>query len=280
MGCGSSPRVRGKPAVNQTGQREAGLIPARAGKTRRRGRRQPAPPAHPRACGENPFISTVLGYDIGSSPRVRGKRPLQPGHFSVFGLIPARAGKTVRYESKITPPAAHPRACGENPTESEWVMGWGGSSPRVRGKLAVRQSHQDSVGLIPARAGKTVRTVWRRTGSGAHPRACGENVMLVRGSSGIVGSSPRVRGKRRSRWSRGQSARLIPARAGKTWVDTMCIGIYRAHPRACGENGCSHNGVCYPPGSSPRVRGKRRGCGGWCSPTRLIPARAGKTSAR
>ena len=52
-----------------------------------------------------------------------------------------------------------------------------------------------------------------------------------------------------------------------------------AHPRACGENAYALVAYRWRSGSSPRVRGKRLGCGfslrGW----RLIPARAGKTLA-
>ncbi|EFW09847.1 hypothetical protein HMPREF9005_1171 [Actinomyces sp. oral taxon 178 str. F0338] len=50
---GSSPRVRGKPRAGLQEAARGGLIPARAGKTRRATRRGWAPWAHPRACGEN-----------------------------------------------------------------------------------------------------------------------------------------------------------------------------------------------------------------------------------
>ena len=53
-GEGSSPRVRGKPSATMRTDRIAGLIPARAGKTRLSPSMRSAARAHPRACGENP----------------------------------------------------------------------------------------------------------------------------------------------------------------------------------------------------------------------------------
>ena len=50
-----------------------------------------------------------------------------------------------------------------------------GSSPRVRGKLVFLTFTEIYVRLIPACAGKTVRTIWPRMLLRAHPRVCGEN---------------------------------------------------------------------------------------------------------
>ncbi|EFW09825.1 hypothetical protein HMPREF9005_1184 [Actinomyces sp. oral taxon 178 str. F0338] len=51
--AGSSPRVRGKLRRARRHLRKGGLIPARAGKTRRKPTARIARTAHPRACGEN-----------------------------------------------------------------------------------------------------------------------------------------------------------------------------------------------------------------------------------
>ena len=175
---------------------------------------------------------------------------------------------------------AHPRACGEN----TWVslvtlLAWG-SSPRVRGKLSGSSEPAGPVGLIPARAGKTRPTVVVRVRRRAHPRACGENRRARRGGRRGWGSSPRVRGKRRTRLPGPSRCGLIPARAGKTGWSSARTGAATAHPRACGENAPRRHCTQRAGGSSPRVRGKpariRRGrvCLG------LIPARAGKTRRR
>ena len=152
-----------------------------------------------------------------------------------------------------------------------------GSSPRVRGKL-----QGDGVGvvsgrLIPARAGKTPvrrRRVARRP---AHPRACGENARPTTSTAPPPGSSPRVRGKRRTRRPGRAVTGLIPARAGKTAQCSPRGWDRWAHPRACGENPASGLGVSISAGSSPRVRGKRWHSRHEATGRRLIPARAGKT---
>ena len=92
--AGSSPRVRGKRVPGPVGAPRRRLIPARAGKTTAPTPPSPAPPAHPRACGEN-VRQGVHGFSsVGSSPRVRGKRDPWIRTLSASRLIPARAGKT------------------------------------------------------------------------------------------------------------------------------------------------------------------------------------------
>ena len=131
---GSSPRVRGKLLEDHNRCRDAGLIPARAGKTARSDAPAAGPQAHPRACGENtPNLGDIQSRD-GSSPRVRGKRPQGHERGDQIGLIPARAGKTQGSCPAGGGGPAHPRACGENqPCDTRCSEGRG-SSPRVRGK--------------------------------------------------------------------------------------------------------------------------------------------------
>ena len=152
---GSSPRVRGK-RFEVGGDGGLGrLIPARAGKTNLRDPRRGALPAHPRACGENGAASS--------------------GGWCPGGLIPARAGKTGPTPGRNSPLRAHPRACGENVRRTRGVWTPGGSSPRVRGKPSPSTTLRYILGLIPARAGKTLSMRCPRSLIRAHPRACGEN---------------------------------------------------------------------------------------------------------
>ena len=92
--AGSSPRVRGKLELIQAGHELFGLIPACAGKTVSSSARLSRRRAHPRVCGENAYLSGVVGGDLGSSPRVRGKPTLVVAEAQRLGLIPACAGKT------------------------------------------------------------------------------------------------------------------------------------------------------------------------------------------
>ena len=233
---GSSPRVRGKLKDLFGNAWNAGLIPARAGKTRGSSSLAYSRRAHPRACGENKVASVSQPHFKGSSPRVRGKR-LPAGTSSVLSR-------------------AHPRACGENNAVAfDWVS-LAGSSPRVRGKPASRSHRYGPAGLIPARAGKTPcgKNVPRRCG--AHPRACGENAGKRDCTCSEAGSSPRVRGKPPYRQRARIHSGLIPARAGKTLSRGASMQTGRAHPRACGENAQGRISRTAIEGSSPRVRGK------------------------
>ena len=192
---GSSPRVRGKrPGVGD---------PAPGG-------------AHPRVCGENRSAPLDNAPSTGSSPRVRGKPIGSTGQRSLDGLIPACAGKTRCCVRGVGVPPAHPRACGENMGRMVYQLAAAGSSPRVRGKPDPPRQQRGRVRLIPARAGKTTAGIRPGSRSTAHPRACGENSAWCGAFQVWGGSSPRVRGKRPSLRQPRHSARLIPARAGKT----------------------------------------------------------------
>ena len=132
-------------------------------------------------------------------------------------------------------------------------------------------------GLIPARAGKTRPAGSRSVGSGAHPRACGENEPNSSRISSAAGSSPRVRGKRCCPDWPTSPGGLIPARAGKTAPPSTPPRQLWAHPRACGENSLQIGHQLPSFGSSPRVRGKLDRGDDRRPRRRLIPARAGKT---
>ena len=256
---GSSPRVRGKPHARGDRTRVRRLIPARAGKIRRASSRGWARRAHPRACGENRHLQHGRVVSHGSSPRVRGKHEAAAGVVQIPRLIPARAGKTPRF--------SHP------------ARAVAGSSPRVRGKHDGRDQGQARARLIPARAGKTSTASRPTAASTAHPRACGKNRGFRCHVSDYSGSSPRVRGKRRSRAPTSTVSRLIPARAGKTLATWRMENSCAAHPRACGENVFMRASALVVVGSSPHVRGKPPLENEWDYPPWLIPARAGKTTS-
>ena len=152
-----------------------------------------------------------------------------------------------------------------------------GSSPRGRGKPTEEDPHPYVLGLIPARAGKTTAHEVKTAQKQAHPRAGGENGHSAALIGGLVGSSPRGRGKRGRGTRRCRHGGLIPARAGKTYPHSSRIAAIRAHPRAGGENAGVRDRPGLRWGSSPRGRGKRGARGGRGAGHGLIPARAGKT---
>ena len=79
-------------------------------------------------------------------------------------------------------------------------------------------------------------------------------------------------------WRRDCARGLIPARAGRTVSGAVVFGPLRAHPRSCGADSCAATGTSSTPGSSPLVRGGQARTMPPTRSTRLIPARAGRTS--
>ena len=193
---GSSPRGRGKHEDLRPESPIHGLIPARAGKTGNIGSGGEHDGAHPRAGGENRRADRSPGLAWGSSPRGRGKRYRARALFAVFGLIPARAGKTEPDGCSRPPAPAHPRAGGENVVCFFAASAVQGSSPRGRGKHGGGRGLSRTVGLIPARAGKTRPRRSSHRSYRAHPRAGGENQIASAKTTLRRGSSPRGRGKR------------------------------------------------------------------------------------
>ena len=172
------------------------FIPAHAGKTSSAWNPVDGCMVHPRACGENGRFSIFRDEAKGSSPRMRGKR--------VLTTWPS-AGVAV-----------HPRACGENNNHSVIVESAAGSSPRMRGKPKRLWMNSWMRRFIPAHAGKTRTFANIGKTPGVHPRACGENCGARVGDHAPLGSSPRMRGKRRVHRQSGRQVGFIPAHAGKT----------------------------------------------------------------
>ena len=155
---GSSPRVRGKQRRSGRGPASERLIPACAGKTSSSLHTSNESWAHPRVCGENTCTPFPWCRRGGSSPRVRGKPRLILPWLTTQGLIPACAGKTDPRLAHFRHRRAHPRVCGENFDSCgiDWVIA--GSSPRVRGKQRTEEMDPVERRLIPACAGKTLRS--------------------------------------------------------------------------------------------------------------------------
>ena len=92
---GTSPRTRGKRQCKPHRTDRRGNIPAHAGKTVCSKCAKHQKWEHPRARGENLFISASRIPVGGTSPRTRGKLPpLKPIQYHVRN-IPAHAGKTL-----------------------------------------------------------------------------------------------------------------------------------------------------------------------------------------
>ena len=274
---GSSPLTRGKLRVGSRLVMRERLIPAHAGKTSCAHTPTGHPPAHPRSRGENAPAPDRRTAGEGSSPLTRGKLSGVMHSVGGFRLIPAHAGKTGSAPRLPVIVAAHPRSRGENSPSRIPPCSHTGSSPLTRGKQATWRPGQYRLWLIPAHAGKTLRSRRLEKLAAAHPRSRGENVFASGSAKNVPGSSPLTRGKRRRRVSRPRSGRLIPAHAGKTPSRSSARPGNAAHPRSRGENLIKRVSKDPPSGSSPLTRGKRLQSDPFVTSVRLIPAHAGKT---
>ena len=132
---GSSPLARDLPSHQWPALMCAGIIPARAGFTRRARRSATSPP--------------------GSSPLARGL-PARPGRVrEAHRIIPARAGFTPASTASRPPESDHPRSRGVYEARARSRRRVAGSSPLARGLPESIASKLGITRIIPARAGFT-----------------------------------------------------------------------------------------------------------------------------
>ena len=150
---------------------------------------------HPRGCGENLAMYGVQPGEVGSPPRMRGKRhektmiavymgspPRMRGKQiqrliadTPTGITPADAGKTYKKGDIVIGFEDHPRGCGENPRRTQIQGDIKGSPPRMRGKHRPLKDALQNFRITPADAGKTKPNEYIVAVFVDHPRGCGEN---------------------------------------------------------------------------------------------------------
>ena len=219
---GSSPRVRGTPSRCSGQSCNPRFIPACAGNSTQ---------AHTDAQIRN-----------GSSPRVRGTRWTRWPWASPSSVHPRVCGELEIGLVVAAAPARFIPACaGNSMSPSALPAAVFGSSPRVRGTRAAGGGDwSDSVAVHPRVCGEL-----RELGAPDHrrrrfiPACAGNSTATFAGLSIADGSSPRVRGTRRSRAAASRRSTV--------------------HPRVCGELLDAVTGAGVTDGSSPRVRGTRAG---------------------
>ena len=91
------------------------------------------------------------------------------------GITPADAGKTARAGRLRLLLQDHPRGCGENFANHNFLPPKTGSPPRMRGKPTGETYSAYLDRITPAHAGKTPAAHAQGRVSPDHPRACGEN---------------------------------------------------------------------------------------------------------
>ena len=150
--------------------------------------------AHPRSRGEHTTGTPCIVAGGGSSPLARGTCPGRARRGSSWRLIPARAGNMSRASAARVFMAAHPRSRGEHRRHLSSAHGCRGSSPLARGTLLQLGSGDETVRLIPARAGNISSKISCMSSGPAHPRSRGEHKKSQVVLSQEFGSSPLARG--------------------------------------------------------------------------------------
>ena len=154
--AGSSPHMRGAPALTSLGADTHGIIPAYAGSTSSRRRCRRASRDHPRICGEHALRPRSVQAPLGSSPHMRGAPVAGHRGPRPQGIIPAYAGSTSAGSGCGSWRRDHPRICGEHTDFDEMVTEVPGSSPHMRGALVHDRLVHAHDGIIPAYAGSTL----------------------------------------------------------------------------------------------------------------------------
>ncbi len=194
-----------------------------------------------------------------------------------MGIIPARAGFTLRDPAAGGAAQDHPRSRGVYRIPQRRLRAWEGSSPLARG-LPPTESWVDGWSrIIPARAGFTGPRTLRMSWPADHPRSRGVYTDGTWTAQIHQGSSPLARGLRVHRRAPGGCTGIIPARAGFTLGACQLVARAGDHPRSRGVYGLAAASQASGVGSSPLARGLRSVCAPPAGPARIIPARAGFT---
>ena len=196
------------------------------------------------------------------------------------GIIPARAGFTTRTALWPPTPTDHPRSRGVYVLRGvDGPVRWG-SSPLARGLHVWVEEASDEAGIIPARAGFTATSGCTTTRAPDHPRSRGVYPHRDSDCARDCGSSPLARGLRLGGAGHERAGGIIPARAGFTPDRAVAESVREDHPRSRGVYTWQPGTATAGLGSSPLARGLLPVKVGGRVTARIIPARAGFTSAR
>ena len=216
VAVGSSPLARGLQAVLGVDVDAGGIIPARAGFTRRRLWMPSDGPDHPRSRGVYTPPRPTDPSEAGSSPLARGLHARVSHQQRRVRIIPARAGFTPRRGPSSRTSRDHPRSRGVYSASTAASSPGRGSSPLARGLLPAPRHQLREGWIIPARAGFTQPGAGLGTASRDHPRSRGVYPLHPLGGGDPPGSSPLARGLPAGPTTSSRGRGIIPARAGFT----------------------------------------------------------------
>ena len=194
---GSSPRVRSRHRERSRLVHPTGIISACAEQTKAVRSSQRGFEDHLRVCGAD---SDVDGNGVplhGSSPRVRSRRSRRSALVVSPGIISACAEQTLGGCSACRSGRDHLRVCGADTIDGLPLGTLTGSSPRVRSRRCFPPCVGFLNGIISACAEQTNIAAFPVRDNRDHLRVCGADFCRPSRTSGIWGSSPRVRSRQR-----------------------------------------------------------------------------------
>ena len=152
---GSPPRVRGTASDCPMNEKRVRITPACAGNRIVTVLLSPLFKDHPRVCGEQSLLLSLVRVIPGSPPRVRGtvcgSSPSRINH----GITPACAGNRALTSCLELSSWDHPRVCGEQYCPPHFIIFSMGSPPRVRGTDLIFAKIFCRVRITPACAGNS-----------------------------------------------------------------------------------------------------------------------------
>ena len=190
------------------------IIPARAGFTTASASAAVAISDHPRSRGVYQTPLRFIYFCMGSSPLAQG--------------LPESRSPTVHRALD------HPRSRGVYECPRVFPRPGAGSSPLARGLQHYPHADLMEHRIIPAHAGFTRPVRLRGRAGRDHPRSRGVYLVQDRGDASRFGSSPLARGLLSGEPTVGEPTRIIPARAGFTYIDKWGEIKAKDHPRSRG----------------------------------------------
>ena len=190
---------------------------------------------HPHGCGERIRTRDKAHGSYGSSPRLWGTLKAMLSASGFLRFIPTAVGNAAVAFAGCAIRSVHPHGCGERCGGVAGPQKVHGSSPRLWGTPADRDTRRKEGRFIPTAVGNAASGKMAACEPSVHPHGCGERTSPELEETRKNGSSPRLWGTRRL----GQP------------VDRH----HRVHPHGCGERVFPYDPATGHPGSSPRLWG-------------------------
>ena len=159
--------------------------------------------------------------------------------------------------SDCEPPAlaVHPHAYGERVGIALQSVDTTGSSPRIWGTALGPQHVSRENRFIPTHMGNGRSALTAKVIATVHPHAYGERLIPLPSRPPRYGSSPRIWGTDRRRFTHDAGQRFIPTHMGNGCCRSDNRASASVHPHAYGERSAQGGYVAPVGGSSPRIWG-------------------------